>query len=99
ARSGQFDRMGAEAGLAQSRRSDHSGSRESKYLFVVARGNESQKFGKDGFAVKTNARISRLLMTMCLLAASAVVLMAQGTYRAQICGVIEDVNGACVRVA
>jgi len=45
------------------------------------------------------ANISRLLMAMCLLAGSAVMLMAQGSYRAQIRGVIEDASGAVVRDA
>src|SRR5258708_29159599 len=49
--------------------------------------------------MKDAARISRLLLTMCLLAASALMLMAQGSYRAQIRGVIEDASGAVVRDA
>jgi len=40
--------------------------------------------------------ISRLVMTMLLLAGSAVMLMAQGTYRAQIRGVVQDASGAVV---
>jgi hypothetical protein len=40
--------------------------------------------------------ISRLLMTILLLAGSAAMLMAQGSYRAQIRGVVEDASGAVV---
>ena len=46
--------------------------------------------------MKKNTRISRVLMTMCLLAASAAMLMAQGSYRAQIRGVVQDASGAVV---
>src|ERR1700756_5606896 len=54
---------------------------------------------KNGVAMKKAANISRLLMTMGLLAGSAVMLMAQGSYRAQIRGVVADASGAVVRGA
>jgi hypothetical protein len=46
--------------------------------------------------MKKAAKISRLVLTMCLLAGPAVMLMAQGSYRAQIRGVVEDSSGAVV---
>jgi hypothetical protein len=49
--------------------------------------------------MKKTTNISRLVMTMLLLSGSAVMLMAQGTYRAQIRGVIQDASGAVVRDA
>src|SRR5256885_14874701 len=44
-------------------------------------------------------KIFRLILVVCLLAGSAVFLVAQGSYRAQIRGVIEDASGAVVRDA
>ena len=49
--------------------------------------------------MKKAANISRLVLTMCLLAGSNVMLMAQGSYRAQLRGVVEDASGAVVQGA
>ena len=46
--------------------------------------------------MKNAANLSRLVLATCLLAGSAVMLMAQGSYRAQVRGVIEDASGAVV---
>jgi hypothetical protein len=48
--------------------------------------------------IKT-AKISRLVLAACLLPCSAVLLVAQGSYRAQVRGVVEDASGAVVRNA
>jgi hypothetical protein len=39
--------------------------------------------------MKKAAKIARLIMIVCLLAGSAVMVMAQGSYRAQIRGVVQ----------
>jgi len=46
--------------------------------------------------MKKVARVSRLVLTVCLLAGSAIMLMAQGSYRAQVRGVIADTSGAVI---
>lgn len=49
--------------------------------------------------MKNFPTISRFLVSICLLASSAVILMAQGSYRAQVRGVVEDASGAVVQGA
>lgn len=49
--------------------------------------------------MKNATIIFRLVFTMCLVASSAVMLMAQGSYRAQLRGVVEDASGAVIRGA
>src|SRR5437763_3071481 len=46
-----------------------------------------------------NPKIFRFILVVCLFAGSAVFLVAQGSYRAQICGVVADASGAVVRDA
>src|SRR5579872_1104092 len=46
--------------------------------------------------MKKVARVSRLVLTVCLLAGSPIMLMAQGSYRAQVRGVIADTSGAVI---
>ena len=41
---------------------------------------------EEGVAMKKVDKIFRLALTLCLLAGSATILMAQGSYRAQIRG-------------
>ncbi len=49
--------------------------------------------------MKKNSNISRLILAAWLFAGSAVFLVAQGSYRAQIRGVVVDASGAVVRDA
>jgi len=46
-----------------------------------------------------NPKIFRFILVVCLFAGSAVFLVAQGSYRAQIRGVVADASGAVVRDA
>src|SRR5579871_3732688 len=60
---------------------------------------KDQGTAENGAVMKRAAMISRLLVTMGLLATSAVMLMAQGSYRAQVRGLVADASGAVVRDA
>src|ERR1700730_17422962 len=46
-----------------------------------------------------SATISRSILAACLVAGSAVLLVAQGSYRAQVRGIVADASGAIVRDA
>jgi hypothetical protein len=60
---------------------------------------KDQGTAENGAVMKRATMISRLLVTMGLLATSAVMLMAQGSYRAQVRGLVADASGAVVRDA
>lgn len=48
---------------------------------------------------KKTAKISRLVLAACVFGGSGVLLMAQGSYQAQVRGVVEDASGAVLRNA
>src|SRR5215469_11927426 len=51
------------------------------------------------FIMTSAAKIFRMVLWACMLASSAVLLMAQGSYRAQLRGVVADSSGAVIRDA
>src|SRR5581483_11898264 len=61
--------------------------------------NRKEKSAKNGAGLKKAVMIARALMVLVLLPSSAVMLMAQGSYRAQIRGIVEDASGAVVHGA
>jgi hypothetical protein len=57
----------------------------------------SRKIAREnGVAMNRTAKISRLILAGFLFAGSAVLLVAQGSYRAQVRGIVADASGAVV---
>src|SRR5579885_3550370 len=61
--------------------------------------NAGSRPGELGVIMRTARRLTWMLAIICFVCASAMTLLAQGTYRSQVRGIVADSSGAVVRDA